>query len=320
MRKPGASDIILKLVETADVLIEGNRPGVTERLGIGPQECHAINPKLVYGRMTGWGQSGPWAKMAGHDINYISVTGALHAMGPANIPPPPPLNLIGDFGGGSLFLVNGVLAALLKAEKTGQGDVIDAAIVDGVNSLMTFVHNMDATGLWSPKRGQTNLLDGSAPFYRCYETEDGGFMAVGCIEPQFFAEMIRLMNIEAKAIGNHFDVSKWPQQHNLLETHFRSKTRQAWPDIFDGTDACVTPVLDYKEAVEHAHIHARNGLLEKDGAIHPMAAPLFLSEQSNPIADIPAKGTDTKDVLKSAGFSEADIEAFVLNGVVNNCE
>jgi len=201
LRKPEGAAIVLDLVRSADVLFEGLRPGVTERLGVGPEACHAINPKLVYGRMTGWGQTGPWATMAGHDINYISITGALGAMGRKGTPPSPPLNLVGDYGGGSLFLVAGILAALFQAERTGKGDVVDAAIIDGTNSMMSVLHMLSGLGQWSPERG-TNMLDGAWPFYRCYTTKDEKFMAVGPLEPQFFAEMLRLLEIETQAYGN----------------------------------------------------------------------------------------------------------------------
>ncbi len=308
LRKSGAADIVLKLVESADALIEGNRPGVAERLGIGPEDCHKVNPKLVYGRMTGWGQTGPWANMAGHDINYISLTGALHVIGEADRPPPPPLNFVGDYGGGSLFLTNGILAALLKAQKTGIGDVVDAAILDGVNSLMAIVHSMDAAGLWSTQRG-ANMLTGSAPFYRCYECADGEYVAVGCIEPKFFKIMIDLMDIDPAVIGNHFNIPKWPEQINMLTREFLTKSRDEWAKIFDGTDACVTPVLNYKEAKSHKQIAARNGIVDIDGLVQPAIAPLIGYDPGTPTQAMSGKGDDTAAVLKAAGFSQAEIEA-----------
>jgi len=317
LRKSEAAEVILRLVETADVLLEGNRPQVAERLGVGPEDCHKRNPKLVYGRMTGWGQTGPWADMAGHDINYISVTGALHAMGNADRPPPPPLNLVGDYGGGSLFLVNGILAALLMAEKTGKGDVIDAAIVDGVNSMMAIVHSMDAAGMWSPKRGQ-NMLSGAAPFYRCYECTDGGYMAVGCIEAKFFAEMIKLLNISPDTIENHFNVSRWADQTKILKAAFLTRSRDEWAEIFDGTDACVTPVLDYKEAAEHKHITARKGLRNVDGLVQPSHAPLFEMHSNSVDEKMKDKGADTIDILKQGGFSKIELDKLLNADVIES--
>lgn len=275
LRKPEGAVELLKIVETADALFEGNRPGVAERLGVGPEDCHAVNPRLVYGRMTGWGQNGPWAKMAGHDINYISITGALHAMGPKDLPPPPPLNLVGDYGGGTMNLVIGILAALLRAQKTGKGDIVDAAIIDGVSSMMGIIYSLDYMKLWTEKRG-SNLLDGGTPFYRCYETSDGKYMAVGCIEPQFFALMLSLLEIDANEFGFQMNPQEWPKQHQTLEQTFAQKTRDEWAKIFDGTDACVTPVLTYQEACEHPQNQARGGLNVKDGLVHPQLMPQFL--------------------------------------------
>ena len=245
---------VLDLIKTADILIEGARPGVAERLGLGPKDCHALNPKLIYGRMTGWGQSGPWAHKAGHDINYIGLTGALHAMGDADKPPTPPLNLVGDYGGGSQFLVMKILAALLSAAKTGEGAVIDAAIIDGTTSMMGIVNSLDQLGMWSEQRG-SNLLDGSRPYYRCYETKDGGFMAVGCLEPKFYTEMLTLLGL--KNFGGQHDQALWPQQTQILKDVFAKHPRTHWETLFAPSDACVTPVLSYKEAAGHVHVMGR---------------------------------------------------------------
>ncbi|MEE9347129.1 MAG: CaiB/BaiF CoA-transferase family protein [Robiginitomaculum sp.] len=264
LRTPEGVDVALALIKNADGLIEGMRPGAAERLGLGPKDCHSINPKLVYGRMTGWGQNGPWARMAGHDINYIGLTGALHAMGEAGRPPPPPLNLIGDYGGGSLFLVNKMLAAFLsraqidpdKRSDAKHGVVIDAAIIDGVTSMMGIVHDLDAIGLWQPERG-ANILDGAMPYYRCYATADNRFIAVGCIEPKFFAIMLEKLGIDPSAFGGQNDPACRLSQRAQLETIFASQTRNHWAAHFDGTDACVTPVLNYSEAACHKQNSAR---------------------------------------------------------------
>ena len=316
LRKEGGAEVVLKLVRDADILIEGLRPGVAERLGVGPEACHAVNKKLVYGRMTGWGQTGPWAKMAGHDINYISVTGALEAIGAGDQPPPPPLNLVGDYGGGSLYLLSGLLAALFNAARTGAGDVVDAAIIDGANSLMGIVHSLDHIGQWTPKRG-ANLLDGGAPFYRCYKAADDRFMAVGCLEPQFFSEMLRLADIPPEEYGKQHDFAKWPAQHAYLEKRFAEKTRDEWAEIFDGSDACVTPVLDYAEARAHKQNAARDSLIEAGEVVMPGVAPRFQSDESGPKTEVPKKGADTRAILAGAGYSDADIDRLIEGELVS---
>lgn len=301
LRKSESASVILDLVKTADVLFEGLRPGVTERLGVGPEACHAVNPKLVYGRMTGWGQTGPWAKTAGHDINYISITGALGAMGHKDRPPSPPLNLVGDYGGGSLFLVAGILAALFQAERTGKGDVVDAAILDGTNSMMSIVHMLSAIGQWSPERAE-NMLDGSWPFYRCYMAQDEKFMAVGALEPKFFAEMLRLLEIDAAEYGGQMDKSKFPKQHALLEAAFALKPRDVWAEVFDGTDACVTPVLTYDEAPAHPQNAARGGLRQQGAFIHPRPAPSFRGTDTDPDFMVPGPNDDAETVFDALGY------------------
>lgn len=310
------AEIILKLAEKSDVLIEGLRPGVMERLGIGPDACHARNPKLIYGRMTGWGQEGPWSKMAGHDINYISMTGALNAIGPANAPPPPPLNMIGDFGGGSMFLVTGLLAALLKAEKTGQGDIVDASIIDGTASLMSFIHGMAGRGQWQAQRA-ANLLDGAAPYYRCYETSDGKYLAVGCIEKQFFTEMMDRLPIDKDEYGKQNDFSKWPSQHAMLTKTFASKSRDEWEAIFALTDACVTPVLNYQEAANHPVNVKRNAYIQEGQWNHPQMAPRFDGSELYNEFTLTSKGTQGQDILNDLGYDDNDITKLADANIVS---
>jgi alpha-methylacyl-CoA racemase len=315
LKNADAIATLLKIVATSHVLIEGLRPGVTERLGVGPQVCHALNPKLIYGRMTGYGQTGPWSQMAGHDINYISITGALNAMGKAGDPPPPPLNMVGDFGGGSLFLVTGIVAALLRAEKTGQGDIVDAAIVDGVGSMMGFIHSMHGAGAWQNVR-EANLLDGATPFYRCYTTSDGKFVAAGCIEPQFFAAMMERLPVDKEAYGGQHDRSRWAEQHAMLEAAFATKTRDEWEAVFAGSDACVTPVLDYQEAATHPANAERHAHVLQSGQPHPQLAPRLASQALATHFDAPAKGADYAAILAQAGIDDVAIDALVMGGGV----
>jgi alpha-methylacyl-CoA racemase len=315
LKKPQAVEALLKMVAGVDVLIEGLRPGVTERMGVGPEACQTVNPGLVYGRMTGWGQSGPWSQMAGHDINYIGMTGVLNAIGKDGQPPVPPLNMVGDFGGGSMFLVTGILTALIERTRTGKGTVVDAAIVDGTHSLMSFVHGMAGQGLWQTAR-EANLLDGAAPFYRCYATKDDKFMAVGCIEPQFFAAMMERLPIDAEAYGPQHDRSRWADQHRMLEEVFASKTRDEWEAIFALTDACVTPVLDYIEAADHPANAARQAVVKDGKWLHPQIAPRLASQAQADAFPIPGKGADYADVLGEAGFGGAEIEALLVAGAV----
>ena len=307
LRKPAAAEIVLRMVESADALFEGNRPGVTERLGIGPEDCHARNPRLVYGRMTGWGQHGHWSSMAGHDINYLSITGALYAMGSGTEPPPVPLNLVGDYGGGSLFLATGILAALLKVSKTGKGEVVDASITDGVHSMMSIVHSLHAMQRWQTKR-QSNWLDGGVPFYRCYRTSDQQFMAVGALEPQFFAELLRVLEIAPEDYGAQHDQNRHTAQHQLLEQAFAGQTRDYWAAKFDNVDACVTPVLNYREAAEHPHNKDRQALTQIDGISHPNIAPRFGNAGDADINPVSGRGADTVKLLASLGYDNTQIE------------
>jgi len=315
LKKPEAVEALLKLVATADVLIEGLRPGVTERMGVGPDACHALNPGLIYGRMTGWGQTGPWSKMAGHDINYIGMTGVLNAIGKDGQPPVPPLNMIGDFGGGSMFLVTGILAALVERGRTGKGNVVDAAIVDGTHSLMSFVHGMAGLGQWRTQR-EGNLLDGAAPFYRCYMTADGKFMAVGCIEPQFFAAMMERLPIDADAYGGQHDRSAFAKQHDILEDVFATKTRDEWEAIFAGTDACVTPVLDYVEAAAHPANAERQAVVQDGRWLHPQFAPRLATQPLATHFEIATKGGDYAAILAEAGLGDNEISQLIAAGAV----
>jgi alpha-methylacyl-CoA racemase len=265
---------LLSLVDYADVLLEGFRPGVTERLAIGPSDCLARNPRLVYGRMTGWGQDGPLAVRAGHDINYISITGALHAMGEAHRPPPVPLNLVGDYGGGSMMLLFGVMAALWHRERTSVGQIVDVAMVDGVLALQQLVWDLDANGLWNHGR-QSNQLDGGAPFYRTYECSDGKWVAAGALEPAFYAELLRGLGLDQEDLPVQTDETGWPELHRRFAAAFATRSRDEWAELFAETDACVTPVLSYDEVGAHPHIAYRRALL-RDGQVRQAApAPRF---------------------------------------------
>lgn len=264
---------VLDLVERADILIEGYRPGVAERLGVGPEACLARNPKLVYGRMTGWGQDGPLAERAGHDIAYLALTGTLSMIGKPDEPPVVPANLVGDYAGGSLYLVVGVLAALQHARAHGEGQVVDAAVVDGAAHLATMIHGMLAAGSWQDRRG-TNLLDGGCPFYGTYATSDGGHMAVGPLEGQFYAEFAGLLGI-ADAFPDRWDLARWDELRAAVTERFLTRTRAEWTEVFDGTDACVAPVLSLTEAPHHPHLAARSTFVEHSGLTQPAPAPRF---------------------------------------------
>jgi alpha-methylacyl-CoA racemase len=300
LKNPAAIDAVLQLVEQADVLVEGFRPGVAERLGLGPEQCQAINPKLVYGRMTGWGQDGPLAQTAGHDIDYLAMSGALHLIGRAGGPPQVPANLLGDFAGGSLYLVVGVLAALVEARGSGQGQVVDAAIVDGAAHLTTMLLGALAAGNWKQERG-TNLLDTGAPFYDVYETSDAKYMGVGAIEPQFYDELIRLLEISPP---DRSDLASWPELHKVLAETFAQRTQAEWTEVFDGSDACVSPVLPL--AGDHPHLVARGTFVEKDGVRQAAPAPRF-SRTPSELGDPPARpGQHTRAALTDWGVTGID--------------
>jgi alpha-methylacyl-CoA racemase len=298
--------VVHELASTADVFIEGFRPGVAERLGIGPDTLLEFNPRLVYGRMTGWGQAGPLAQRAGHDINYIAIAGALEPIGRAGERPHAPQNLLGDFAGGGLMLALGVVAALFERDRSGRGQVIDAAMVDGAALLTTFLHGMHANGLWEGERG-TNVLDGGAPFYDTYETSDGKYMAVGCVEPQFYAEFLNALGIAEPGLPFQLDPGAWPEMKKLIGDAFGQKTRAEWTDIFADSDACVTPALSPWEAHAHPHNQAREAFVDVDGVLQPAPAPRFSrSANARPVPP-DSGGRDLAKTLRAWGFGAEEI-------------
>ncbi|HEX5598839.1 MAG TPA: CaiB/BaiF CoA-transferase family protein [Micromonosporaceae bacterium] len=307
-------DVLLRLVEEADVLVEGLRPGVTERLGVGPDACLARNPRLIYARMTGWGQEGPLARSAGHDITYAAITGALHATGPRE-KPMQAVNLVADFGGGSLFLIVGLLAALYERTRSGKGQVIDAAMVDGAASLMTMVYGLHGAGLWRDER-QANLLDGGAPFYDTYECADGRHVAVGALEPQFYAALLDGLGLTGKLPGEQFDMDCWPEHRELFAAAFRTRTRDEWAALFEGTDACVAPVLSLAEAPQHPHMAARGVFTDLDGTIQPKAAPRFSRTPAMDPTSDRRPGQDTESALQAWGFTADEVRSLVEEGAV----
>lgn len=316
LKARGAADLVLRLIDNADVLIEGFRPGVMERLGLGPDMCCPRNERLIYGRMTGWGQDGPLAPRAGHDINYIAVSGALHPLGRAGERPQPPLNLVGDFGGGGMLLAIGVVAALLERARTGLGQVIDAAMIDGSALLTASLHAMRAAGHWSDERG-TNLLDGGAPFYDTYETADGLYMSVGALEGKFYRQLVNRLQLDADALPHRFDREPWPQLRRSFADAFRRRTREEWTEIFEDTDACVAPVLAPGEVAGHSHVQARGGFVEIKGMTQPAPAPRFSrSTVGLPRAARP-QGADTAAVLREAGLDDLEIGVLVDDGIVS---
>ncbi|MET9350692.1 CaiB/BaiF CoA transferase family protein [Streptomyces termitum] len=289
---------VLDLVERADVLVEGYRPGVAERLGVGPDACLARNPRLVYGRMTGWGQDGPLAPTAGHDIGYIALTGALGMIGPdPDGPPSIPANLLGDYAGGSLYLVVGVLAALRHAREHGEGQVVDAAIVDGTAHLTTMIHTMLGAGGWQDRRG-VNLLDGGCPFYGVYATSDGGHMAVGALEERFYATFARLLGLDEETTAARHDLARWPELREAVAARFRTRTRAEWTGVFEGTDACVAPVLSLREAPGHPHLAARATFAERGGLVQPAPAPRFSATPGTLRRGPALPGADTAEVAR----------------------
>jgi alpha-methylacyl-CoA racemase len=315
LRKAEGLAAVRCLLAGADVLIEGFRPGVMERLGLGPDPCLGANPRLVYGRMTGWGQTGPLAHTAGHDINYLGITGALHAIGRPDEPPVPPLNLVADFGGGSMFLIFGILAALFERSKSGHGQVVDAAMVDGVPAMMGLLHGMLARGLWSEQRGR-NLLDGGAPFYRTYRTADGKYISVGALEPEFFAELILRAGLPQSQIKIQNDPNQWLDMHDRFAEVFRLRTRAEWTALFDGSDACAGPVLSFTEAAEHPHNVARGTFFKQDGVLQAAPAPRFSRTPAARPGAPGAPGADTYAVLSESGATDEEVRHWQAAGAL----
>jgi alpha-methylacyl-CoA racemase len=316
LKRPDAVALTLRLIEQSDALIEGFRPKVMERLGLGPDVCQERNPRLVFGRVTGWGQEGPLAQAAGHDLNYIALTGALDAIGRAGAPPTPPLNLVGDFGGGALYLVVGVLAAIIEARRSGKGQVVDAAMVDGASSLMTSIYGGKASGRLAGPRG-TNITDSGAYFYEVYECADGRYVAVAAIEAKFHAELLRLLEIDPATMPPQMDRTRWPEAKARLAERFRTRTRDDWCSLLEGTDACFAPVLSMDEAPHHPHNRARGGFVKLEGVVQPVPAPRFSRTRLDPpTVPEPTGACDPLAVLAEWGIPVADAEAAAANGVL----
>lgn len=315
LKQPQGIEAARRLLDQADALIEGFRPGVMERLGLGPDDCLDRNPRLVYGRVTGWGQSGPLAHAAGHDINYIALTGAAHAIGRHGQPPTPPLNLVGDFGGGALYLALGIVAALYEAQHSGLGQVVDAAMVDGSASLMASIYGLYAAGVINDQRGE-NLVDSGSHFYNVYETADGKYISIAAIEGKFYAELLQRLGLEHEPLAAQMDREHWPALTERLAAVFRSKTRQEWCDLLEGTDVCFAPVLSYDEAPHHPHNKTRETFIEIDGVLQPAPAPRFSRTPSNVQRPPAANGEHTEAGLLDWGFAREEIEQLRQAGAI----
>jgi alpha-methylacyl-CoA racemase len=314
LRKPGGADVALRIADTCDALIEGFRPGVAERLGVGPDAVLARNPKLVYGRMTGWGQEGPLASTAGHDITYLAITGLLHGIGPAAGPPVPPANYVADFGGGAMFLATGLLAALLHARATGEGQVIDAAMTEGASYLGSMTRTFVSRGGWKDER-ESNMLDGGAPNYRCYETADGKWVAVGPLEPQFWSALVQALGLDEATTPTPYAPQDWDAAKLVLAETFRTKTRDEWAAVFETLDACVAPVLTLEEALHHPHNVARASFVDVAGAPMPGPAPKF-SRTPAAVGTVPEIGTATADLLAELGYDDAALGQLRESGAI----
>jgi alpha-methylacyl-CoA racemase len=317
LKSDAGKEVILKMCEGADAIFEGFRPGVTERLGLGPDDCMARNPKLVYGRMTGWGQEGPMAQAAGHDINYISLAGALHAIGAKGEKPVPPLNLVGDFGGGGMVLAFGLVCALLEAQKSGEGQVVDTAMVDGAAILMSMFFTMKNAGVWTDERGD-NMLDGGAHFYGTYETSDGKYISIGSIEPQFYALLLEKAGLDKEEFAPQMDRKQWPALTAKVTAAFKGKTRNEWCEIMEGSDVCFAPILSLGEVADHPHNKARNAYIEIDDVLQPAPAPRFSRTEVGVSHGSRIAGEDTLSVLGGAGFTDSEIESLVASGAVSS--
>lgn len=315
LKKPGADEAVLRLIERADVLLEGFRPGVMERLGLGPEVCLLRRPRLVYARMTGWGQSGPLAQAAGHDINYIAISGALRAMGRPHEPPVPPLNLVGDYGGGAMLMAFGIVCALLETKRSGNGQVVDAAMCDGAALLSSLFYGFHAAGIFGDHRGQ-NFLDGSAHFYDTYACADGKYVAVGALESPFFKVFCEKIGLDLPDMRRHLDPKAWPELKAKIATILLTKNREAWCQMLEGTDACFTPVLDWTEAPRHAHHMARQGFVEVEGVVQPAPAPRFSHTPGRVQGPVPKMGEHTAAVLKDFGFSLDEVDRLTGEGVL----
>lgn len=315
LKSSDGREVILRLCEEADAIFEGFRPGVTERLGIGPEDCMARNSRLVYGRMTGWGQDGPMAQAAGHDINYIALAGALHGIGRKGERPVPPLNLVGDFGGGGMLLAFGLVCAMLETQKSGTGQVVDAAMVDGAATLMAMFFTMKASGMYSDERG-TNLLDGGAHFYDSYETSDGKYISLGSIEPQFYALLVEKAGLDKEDFSNQMDQGKWSELKAELIELFKTKTRAKWCEIMEGTDICFAPVLSLSEVADHPHNKARATFAELEGMLQPTPAPRYSRSTVSLTHASRMAGEDSRVVLAQVGYDEKRIDQLIEDGVI----
>jgi len=315
LKHPSGAEVVLRLVEQADALFEGYRPGVTERLGLGPDVCLARNPKLVYGRMTGWGQDGPMAQAAGHDINYIALAGALAHFGREGGKPTPPINLVGDFGGGGMFMAFGLVCGILEAQRSGKGQVLDVAMVDGSAILMTMMWGLKKIGFWDEAMG-VNVLDTGAPFYDTYETSDGKFVSLGSLEPQFYAELIQRLGLEGDDLPNQMDRNGWGTLRDKFTALFKTKTRDEWDAVLAGSDACYAPVLTMSEATDNEHIKARNTIIDRGGVPQPAPAPRFSRTEPTIERDAPWPGQHTDEALGDWGLDGAEITKLRETGAI----